>query len=125
MTKASRVAPALAALLGFIAVVAGAYGDHGLKDPDAQRWMRIGSEYSLIHALAVFAALSLSARAPRASQVSAWLFLAGLILFSVSLYLMALTGDRALGFATPFGGLALMAGWLALAFAALRSPPAA
>jgi uncharacterized membrane protein YgdD (TMEM256/DUF423 family) len=122
MTKAPRAAPALAALLGFVAVVAGAYGDHGLKDPDAQRLMRIGAQYGLIHALAVFAALGLFSRAPRTSLVSAWLFLVGQILFSVLLYLMALTGNRTLGIATPFGGLAMMAGWLALALAALRRP---
>ncbi len=124
MTNAPRAAPALAAVLGFVAVAAGAYGDHGLKDPAAQRLMHVGSEYGLIHALAVFAALSLSVRAPRASLVSAWLFLVGQILFSVSLYLMALTGNHALGIATPFGGVAMMAGWLALALAALRSPAA-
>jgi uncharacterized membrane protein YgdD (TMEM256/DUF423 family) len=121
MGAASRAAPTLAAALGFVAVVAGAYGDHGLKDPAAQRLMRTGAEYGLIHALAVFAAGSLAVRAPRLAPIAGWLFLAGGAAFSLSLYAMALTGMAALGLITPFGGLAMMAGWLTLALAAARA----
>ena len=122
MNNTPRALGAHAAFFGFLAVVAGAYGDHGLKDPHAQHLMHTGSEYGLIHALAVFAALSMVARSPRFATISAWLFLGGSIAFSVSLYLMALTGIAWLGLATPFGGLAMMAGWLTLAVAAARAP---
>jgi uncharacterized membrane protein YgdD (TMEM256/DUF423 family) len=120
LINAPRALGAIAAFVGFLAVVAGAYADHGLHDANAQRLMHTGAEYGLIHALAVFAALSVAARSPRLGLASAWLFLAGQVLFSLSLYLMALTGNHVFGLVTPFGGLAMMAGWLALALAALR-----
>jgi uncharacterized membrane protein YgdD (TMEM256/DUF423 family) len=113
-----RTLPVLAALCGFLAVVAGAFGAHGVHDPVAKDILRTGAEYGLVHALAVFAALSVGAGSGRASRIAAWLFAVGGAVFSISLYVLALTGVGWLGAVTPFGGLAMMAGWLTLAYAA-------
>lgn len=126
MTAPPRALPALAALLGLMAVAAGAFGAHGVSDPMAKDVLRTGAQYGLVHALAVFAALFVEARGGRPARLAAWLFLAGGAVFSVSLYLLALSGHRWLGAVTPLGGLAMMAGWVALALAAWRAPnPAA
>jgi len=126
MTAPPRALPALAALLGLLAVAAGAFGAHGVSDPMAKEVLRTGAQYGLIHALAVFAALFVESRGGRPAQCAAWLFLAGGAVFSLSLYLLALSGQRWLGALTPFGGGMMMAGWIALALAAWRMPkPAA
>jgi len=111
----------IAAVNGFLAVAAGAFGAHGLQgrlDAHALSIFETGARYQMYHALAI----GLAAVAPRSSlsQLACALFLAGIILFSGSLYLLALTGLRALGFVTPIGGVAFLAGWAALAFAAAR-----
>ena len=108
---------ALAALSGFAGVAAGAFGAHGAADPMAKTLLKTGAEYELIHTLAVFAALAAPGRMAR---TAAWLFLVGGALFGASLYLLVLTGVRALGVITPLGGLLLLAGWLALAYAAVQ-----
>jgi uncharacterized membrane protein YgdD (TMEM256/DUF423 family) len=72
----------------------------------------------MYHALAM--GLAALAAQNGAARIACVLFLAGIVLFSGSLYLLALTGTRALGFITPFGGAAFLAGWIALAFAAAR-----
>lgn len=117
MTDRPRALPALAAVLGFLAVAAGAFGAHGVSDPLAKDVLRTGAQYGLAHALAVFAALSFEAEDKRTARLASWLFLAGGSVFSVSLYLLALSGQRWLGAVTPLGGLAMMAGWLTLAWA--------
>jgi uncharacterized membrane protein YgdD (TMEM256/DUF423 family) len=77
--------------------------------------------YHLTHALALLAVAWASERWPGASSTAAgWLFTAGIVIFSGSLYVMVLTGARWLGAVTPIGGLALIAGWCVLALAALR-----
>jgi uncharacterized membrane protein YgdD (TMEM256/DUF423 family) len=119
-----RALPVLAAICGFLAVAAGAFGAHGVQDPMAKDILRTGAEYGLIHALAVFAALSAGFGGGRASRIAAWLFAVGGAVFSISLYVLALTGVRWLGAVTPLGGLAMIAGWLTLAYAALRAPAA-
>ena len=125
MTVPPRALPALAALLGLLAVAAGAFGAHGVADPLAKEVLRTGAQYGLIHALAVFAALFVESRCGRVARWAAWLFLAGGAVFSLSLYLLALSGQRWLGAVTPFGGLAMMAGWITLAWTAWRAPGAA
>jgi uncharacterized membrane protein YgdD (TMEM256/DUF423 family) len=117
MIDRSRALPALAAVLGFLAVAAGAFGAHGASDPLAKEALRTGAQYGLAHALAVFAALSFEAKGGRTARLASWLFIAGGAVFSVSLYLLALSGQRWLGAVTPLGGLAMMAGWLTLAWA--------
>jgi uncharacterized membrane protein YgdD (TMEM256/DUF423 family) len=104
-----------ASLLGLASVGFGAFGAHGLADPKAQEWLRTGALYGFVHVLAVFAAVWLGARfAPP-------VFLGGVLLFSGSLFAMALGAPRILGAVTPIGGLALMVGWALLAWAASRS----
>jgi uncharacterized membrane protein YgdD (TMEM256/DUF423 family) len=112
----------LAALLGFLGVALGAFGAHGLseilaKNGRADAWAT-AVLYHLVHAC-ILAALSL-ARPPRAAW---WLFAAGIIIFSGSLYLLALTNLRWLGAVTPLGGLCLLGGWLALAIEPTAPPP--
>jgi len=114
----------LAALNGGLAVTAGAFAAHGLKarlDANALSVFEIGARYHMYHALAMGLA-ALVGRGPAApfATAAASLFLAGIILFSGSLYLLALSGNPALGFVTPIGGLAFLAGWAMLAIAALK-----
>jgi uncharacterized membrane protein YgdD (TMEM256/DUF423 family) len=125
MTSQTRAWLTLAALSGFIAVAAGAFGAHGVADPKAKEWLRTGAEYQLVHALAVFACFSAWRAGAKAAGVAAWLFLTGASLFSGSLYLMALTPGRWMVLATPLGGLFLLAGWATLAFAVFRTTPEA
>jgi uncharacterized membrane protein YgdD (TMEM256/DUF423 family) len=114
----------IAAINGFLAVAAGAFGAHGLQgrlDPHAMSVFETGARYHMYHALAIaVAAFAMRDNATVPAQTAAAFFLAGIVLFSGSLYLLALTGDRALGIVTPFGGLAFLAGWAALAYAAFK-----
>lgn len=119
----------LCAVLGFTGVAFGAFGAHGLKTSvegmadGAQRlaWWETGSRYHLWHALAVGLAAVLAGQA-RSSlpKVAAALFLTGIILFSGSLYVMALTGIRSLGAITPLGGISMLLGWTFLGLAGRR-----
>jgi uncharacterized membrane protein YgdD (TMEM256/DUF423 family) len=115
----------VAAINGFLAVAAGAFGAHGLQgrlDSHGQSVFETAARYHMYHALAIgFAALAArNAAAASAANVASAFFLAGIVLFSGTLYLLALTGARALGFVTPFGGLAFLVGWTALAWAATK-----
>ena len=105
-----------------IAVALGAFGAHGLRSrivPDMLTTFEIGVRYQMYHALALLAVGAIAGRLP-AGAVSAagWLFVAGTVVFSGSLYTLALTGQRWLGAVTPLGGLAFLAGWTVLAWAA-------
>ncbi len=117
---------ALGAISAAISVAAGAFGAHALKarlSPDLLAIFETGARYEMYHALGLVAAAWAGARAPAAAGAAAWagwLFLAGTVLFSGSLYALALTGVRSLGAVTPFGGVAFIAGWIALAVAGLR-----
>jgi uncharacterized membrane protein YgdD (TMEM256/DUF423 family) len=103
----------LAALSGAIAVGAGAFGAHGTSGQGAE-WLKTGGHYQLIHAVAALVALRMDARGP------AILFVAGGAAFAGTLYLMALGLPKWLGAVTPLGGLALIAGWLWLAWVAAK-----
>jgi uncharacterized membrane protein YgdD (TMEM256/DUF423 family) len=108
----------LAAISGFLAVAFGAFAAHGITDPRAAEVMRTGAAYEMTHALATLAcALVLQLGARRARFAPAF-FLAGTALFSGSLYALALGAPRWTGIVTPFGGLAFLAGWAVLAWAA-------
>ncbi|HEY2033174.1 MAG TPA: DUF423 domain-containing protein [Rhizomicrobium sp.] len=115
----------IAAINGALAVALGAFAAHGLQgriDAHAIEIFETGARYHMYHALAMGLA-ALAARSGAAlmpASVAAGFFLAGIVLFSGSLYLLALTGARSLGFVTPFGGLAFLLGWIALAWAATR-----
>jgi uncharacterized membrane protein YgdD (TMEM256/DUF423 family) len=114
----------LGALSAAVAVAAGAFGAHGLKarlGTDLLAVWDTAARYQMIHALALVALGPLAAGRRRAPvEAAGWLFLAGTVLFSGSLYLLALTGVRALGAVTPLGGVAFIAGWFCLAWAAWR-----
>lgn len=109
----------LGALSAFVAVAAGAFGAHALRDrldPALLQAFETGARYQLFHALGLIAVGFATARDSRpALQLAGWMFLAGTGLFSGSLYALALSGVRALGAITPFGGLCFLIGWLALA----------
>jgi uncharacterized membrane protein YgdD (TMEM256/DUF423 family) len=118
-----------AAAHGFLGVALGAFGAHGLKGKlevaadGAQRlgWWQTASQYHLAHALAFGLCAYAAARYPgTATTVSGWLLHVGIIIFSGSLYVMALTGTRWLGAITPIGGLCLLGAWLAMGIACWR-----
>ena len=115
---------ALGALSALLSVAAGAFGAHALRErltPDMLAVFETGARYQMYHALALLAVAWAAGRWPSTAAVAAgWLFVAGTVVFSGSLYLLALTGARWLGALTPLGGLAFIAGWAALAWAALR-----
>jgi uncharacterized membrane protein YgdD (TMEM256/DUF423 family) len=119
METAARLWTMLAAASGFVAVAAGAFGAHGVQDPQAKAWLATGAQYQLTHALAVFACLVLWRMGGGTAAVAAWLFLAGAAIFSGTLYAMAFGAPRILGAVTPIGGLLLLAGWAVLAWTAL------
>jgi uncharacterized membrane protein YgdD (TMEM256/DUF423 family) len=114
----------VAAVNGGLAVLCGAFAAHGLSArlaPDALSVFETGARYHMYHALAIgLAAVLPDGPGTRQAKAAAALFLAGIVLFCGSLYLLALTSERMLGFVTPFGGLAFVAGWVCLALAALR-----
>ena len=105
-------------------MAAGAFGAHGLQhrlDAHGLQTFETGARYQMYHALAIgLAAFAIRGNAAAPARGAAILFLAGIVLFSGSLYALALTNARALAMITPFGGLAFLAGWIALAFAATR-----
>jgi uncharacterized membrane protein YgdD (TMEM256/DUF423 family) len=115
---------ALGSASALIAVAAGAFGAHGLRarlTPDLLAVFETGARYQMYHALALLAAAWALTRWPGPWPARAgWLFLAGTILFSGSLYALALSGVRWLGAVTPLGGLAFLAGWACLLLGALR-----
>ena len=115
----TRIWMLLASLSGLLGVAAGAFGAHGVGDPQAKAWLQTGGHYQLIHALAVFACVFLWRLGGSTAQVAAWLFLAGSTIFAGTLYAMALGGPRGLGAVTPIGGVLLILGWAALAWTAL------
>ena len=108
----------LAAISGFVGVAVGAFAAHGVSDPKAQEWLRTGSVYGFIHTMATFAcATFMQTGAKRARHAPAF-FLSGVVIFSGSLYAMALGAPRWLGIVTPVGGLLFLIGWAVLACAA-------
>jgi uncharacterized membrane protein YgdD (TMEM256/DUF423 family) len=120
-----RIALTLAAVLMFVGVAAGAFGAHALRarlTPDALAIWQTAVQYHLWHALGLLAAGILLLQRPDSAPlgVAGWLFVAGIALFSGSLYALALTGTRGLGALTPIGGIAFLAGWAAIAWAAWR-----
>ena len=110
---------ALAPLSGLMTVAAGAFGAHGVSDPQAKAWLQTGAQYQMIHALAVFACLMVWRLGMGAAQIAAWMFLAGGFIFAGTLYLMAFGAPRWFGAITPIGGLLMILGWAALAWAIL------
>jgi uncharacterized membrane protein YgdD (TMEM256/DUF423 family) len=117
----------LGSISGLIAVAAGAFGAHALRarlTPDYLAVFETAARYQMYHALGLLAAAWAVTRWPgRGVHLAGWLFVIGTVLFSGSLYALALTGIRWLGAITPLGGVALLAGWLCLAASARSSLP--
>lgn len=115
----------LSALSGLLSVAIGAFGAHALRarlDEYALRVFETGVQYQFYHALGLFGVALLLLRFPGSTLLhsSAWLFVLGSVLFSGSLYLLAISGVRWLGAITPLGGLAFIAGWACLGAAAWK-----
>ena len=114
----------VAALNGLAAVLAGAFAAHGLKarlTADMMAVFDTGARYHMAHALAMgLAALAARGRARPYAIAAASLFLAGIVFFSGSIYLLALTGAATWGLVTPLGGVAFLGGWAALAMTAWK-----
>ena len=115
----------IGAVLGALGVAAGAFGAHGLRarvSPEMLAVFETGVRYHLVHALALLAVAWASTRwVSAAIRGAGWLFVVGILVFSGSLYVLTLTGIRALGAITPFGGVAFILGWLLLAWGAWTS----
>jgi uncharacterized membrane protein YgdD (TMEM256/DUF423 family) len=116
----------LAAILGGLGVALGAFGAHTLESRisrDLLETFEIGVRYHFYHALALIAVVVAIGRWPGSNLpvIAGWFFIAGILIFSGSLYILALTGIRWLGAITPIGGVALIAGWVCLALAAGRA----
>jgi uncharacterized membrane protein YgdD (TMEM256/DUF423 family) len=119
-----RIFFALGSLSALIAVAAGAFGAHALSDrlsADMLATFETGARYQMYHGLALLGAAWAVTRWPGPLTTAAgWLFVAGTIIFSGSLYTLSLSGVRWLGAITPLGGIAFIGGWLCLALAAWR-----
>jgi uncharacterized membrane protein YgdD (TMEM256/DUF423 family) len=109
----------LGSLLALLSVAFGAFGAHALKTrltPDLLATFEVGVRYQMYHALALLAVAWAWTRWPGSLvTASGWLFVAGIVVFSGSLYVLSLSGIRWLGAITPLGGLAFLAGWACLA----------
>lgn len=123
--SAAKLWIALGAAGGFLAVALGAFGAHALKarlSAEALAVWHTAVQYHLAHALALVLVGALALPKPSAAlSVAGGAFAAGVLIFSGSLYVLALTGVRAWGAVTPLGGVLFLAGWAALAYAALKN----
>jgi uncharacterized membrane protein YgdD (TMEM256/DUF423 family) len=111
-----------AALGGFVSVAAGAAAAHSAAGERAAELLRTGALYGMVHAAALIAVAAMAESRGRpglALTVAGWSFAAGMLLFSLSLFALALSGREWLGMMTPFGGAGLLLGWAALAVHAL------
>jgi uncharacterized membrane protein YgdD (TMEM256/DUF423 family) len=121
----TRIAALVGALFGASGVILGAFGAHALRsrlEPRDLEVFETAVRYQMYHAFAMLAAAWLLSRNAPWAGAAAWAFIAGVIIFSGSLYLLVASGQRWLGAVTPIGGLALIAGWLLLALAAFKTP---
>jgi len=120
-----KIFAVLGALSGFVAVAAGAFGAHVLRQrlsPAHLAVFETAARYEMYHALALIGvALALNRRPGAALGVAGWCFVAGTVFFCGSLYVLALTGIAWLGAITPLGGVCFLTGWLALAWGVLSS----
>ena len=121
LTSTAKLFLTLAALSGFVSVALGAFGAHALKSRLAADMLAIfetGVRYQMYHSLALLAVGVLTLLLPNARSlgIAGWLFCAGMVIFSGSLYLLSLSGVKIWGAVTPIGGLFLLAGWLTMAW---------
>lgn len=115
---------ALGALNAFIAVAAGAFAAHGLKDILSVEYIntfKTAADYQMLHGIGLILIGILNrSEARRSNEIAAWIMLAGIILFSGSLYTLTLSGTRWLGIITPFGGGCFLIAWLILAISYIK-----
>lgn len=115
----------IASITGFLGVALGAFGAHALKDRLSEQMLQTfetGVRYQMYHAFALFAvAWALTQWKSSYLTYSGWLFIAGIVIFSGSLYILAITGQRGWGAVTPLGGLAWLLGWLSLAWGVYKA----
>ncbi len=116
----------IVSVFGFFAVAIGAFGAHALKgivSPERMPAFETGNKYHFIHTLvSLFIIVFISQNGKsKYLKFAFWLFLVGIILFSFSLYLLAITGIKILGIITPFGGVCFLLGWLFLGMSAIQS----
>ncbi|MES2359730.1 MAG: DUF423 domain-containing protein [Gemmatimonadota bacterium] len=126
MQPVARTFIALGSINAALAVILGAFGAHALKarlSPEMLSVYHTASQYHFYHALGMLliGALASQFRTSGALQLSGFLMLAGIVLFSGSLYILAVTGVTWLGAVTPLGGVAFIAAWVVLAYAAMRA----
>ena len=122
----ARLFLVIAALLGALSVAGGAFGAHALKGQlteTALNSFETGVRYQMYHAIALLFVAALSKQNPEVGlfTTAGWCFVAGVVLFSGSLYGLSLAGVKALGPVTPLGGAAFIAGWLCLAIAGAKT----
>jgi uncharacterized membrane protein YgdD (TMEM256/DUF423 family) len=118
-----RIFLILGAINAFLCVAFGAFGAHGLKQSLSAEMLTVyqtGVQYHFYHSLGLIIVGLVLLHFPKSKYVllSGWLMLGGIVLFSASLYALSLTGIRALGAITPFGGIAFLSAWLLLAYGA-------
>ena len=116
-----RIFFAVGSVSGFLAVAFGAFGAHALKERlDARRFdiFETAARYQMYHALGMIAAAWLASRGLALAATGGWVMLGGVVVFSGSLYALALSGENWLGAITPIGGLAMITGWALVAVAA-------
>ena len=119
MSSIGRYCLVAAALSGLVAVVVGAYAAHGPVVSGPREWIKTGADFEMTHALAVFASLFVVTLGARPALVAGVLLLIGSIVFSGSLYALALGAPKFVGMATPAGGLTMITGWIVLAWACM------
>ena len=120
MTRDEKLPLLIGALLAALGVLLGAFGAHGLRaalSPEALGWWQTGVQYQMWQALGLVAIGA--ARLP-GTRLSVWLLALGTLVFSGSLYVLALTGARWLGMVTPVGGVLMIAGWVCFALGLRR-----
>jgi len=121
----SKLIIILAGINGFLAVSIGAFAAHTLRDrlsPELLNTFQTGVQYHMYHALSLFGIGLLMLNFPSSTllRISAYLMMAGIVLFSGSLYLLSITGTRWLGAITPLGGLCFLAAWMLIVWFATR-----
>lgn len=115
----------LGAINAALAVALGAFGAHGLEGKISDKYLEVwktGVQYHMFHAIGLFVVALLLAKAPQSSflSTSGWLMMAGIILFSGSLYVLSISGIKVLGAITPLGGVAFITAWILIVIAALK-----
>lgn len=119
-----KVLAVLTAISGFLAVALGAFGAHALRStvtPEMLTVWQTAVQYQMFHVLVLLSIVIAGSRSPNSLlRVSGWLFVMGTVLFSGSLYLLVMTGIKALGMITPVGGGLFLIAWLVLPFALMK-----